>query len=84
MSVKTNGPYRRDAFEKYLQRKPTQDVAAEGKDGRLILSKEQKYLGAPSNTANANSHWNVLRQSTLVHKQGYTNHAMEEEEVYHV
>ncbi|XP_058027249.1 transient receptor potential cation channel subfamily V member 6-like isoform X2 [Ahaetulla prasina] len=87
MSVKTNGPYRRDAFEKYLQRKPTQDVAADGKDGRPILSNEQKYIGAPSNTANTNSRWNILRQNTLVHKQGYTNHAMEdekEEEVYHV
>ncbi|XP_026543077.1 transient receptor potential cation channel subfamily V member 6-like isoform X3 [Notechis scutatus] len=87
MSVTTNGPYRRDAFEKYLQRKQTQDVAADGRDGRAILSKEQKGIGAPSNTANTNSHWNILRRNTLVHKQGYTNHAMEdekEEEVYHV
>uniref|UniRef100_A0A2D4G5A1 Ion transport domain-containing protein n=2 Tax=Micrurus corallinus TaxID=54390 RepID=A0A2D4G5A1_MICCO len=86
MSVKTNGPYRRDAFEKYLQRKQTQDIAADGRDGQAILSKEQKYTGAPSNTANTNSHWNILRQNMLVHKQGYTNHAMEDEkeEVYHV
>ncbi|XP_032070005.1 transient receptor potential cation channel subfamily V member 6-like [Thamnophis elegans] len=86
MPVKTNGPYRRDAFEKYLQRKHREDVAADRKDGRPILTKEQKCVGAPSNAANTNSHWNILRQNTLVHKQGYTNHAMEdeEEEVYHV
>ncbi|KAH0628528.1 hypothetical protein JD844_009839 [Phrynosoma platyrhinos] len=80
---KIHEPHRRDAFEKYLKAK----LAPGGEDSRQVYSTKQVPFTTPSSTPNSsrrnsNCGWDVLRRSTLL--QGYTNHAMEEEEVYHV
>ncbi|XP_042303636.1 transient receptor potential cation channel subfamily V member 6-like [Sceloporus undulatus] len=80
---KTHEPHRRDAFEKYLKAK----LAPGGEDSRHVYSTKQVPFATPSSTPNSSRRnsscgWDVLRRSTLL--QGHTNHAMEEEEVYHV
>ncbi|XP_053226415.1 transient receptor potential cation channel subfamily V member 6-like [Podarcis raffonei] len=82
---KTFEPHRRDAFEKYLKRK----LPAGAEDGGQTCSTRQLPIGTPSDTPNlsrrsSNCGWDIIRRNTLVQLPGYTNHAMEEEEVYHV
>nr|XP_028568260.1 transient receptor potential cation channel subfamily V member 6 isoform X2 [Podarcis muralis] len=82
---KTFEPHRRDAFEKYLKRK----LPAGAEDGGQTCSTRQVPIGTPSDTPNlsrrsSNCGWDIIRRNTLVQLPGYTNHAMEEEEVYHV
>ncbi|XP_062985086.1 transient receptor potential cation channel subfamily V member 6-like [Elgaria multicarinata webbii] len=84
LRAKTFEPHRRDAFEKYLKVK----LAGQTEDGQ-IYSKQQRSFSTPSDTPNVSRRsssrgWDILRHNTLGHLQGYTNHAMEEEEVYHV
>ncbi|XP_060092931.1 transient receptor potential cation channel subfamily V member 6-like [Heteronotia binoei] len=85
LKVKAYEPHRRDAFEKYLKNKK----ALPPDNGGLFFSKKQGSFGTPSDTPNSSRRgsgcgWDILRRSTLLRGQGYTNYGMEEEEVYHV
>uniref|UniRef100_A0A8D0BMH7 Ion transport domain-containing protein n=1 Tax=Salvator merianae TaxID=96440 RepID=A0A8D0BMH7_SALMN len=78
--------HRRDAFEKYLKTKGP----LRGEEVGCFSSKKQMPFGTPSDTPNSSRRssscgWDILRRNALVQLQGYTNHAMEEEEeIYHV
>ncbi|XP_060618659.2 transient receptor potential cation channel subfamily V member 6 isoform X1 [Anolis sagrei] len=83
LSAKKYELHRRDAFEKYLKAKMTPG----GEYGRESHSTKQGPFGSASSTPESsrrspNFGWDVLRCNARL--QGYTNHAMEEEEVYHV
>ncbi|XP_053147835.1 transient receptor potential cation channel subfamily V member 6-like [Hemicordylus capensis] len=85
LCAKMYEPHRRDGFEKYLKGKLT--PALDG--GGQVYSKKQTPLSTPNETPNSSRRssrcgWDILRRNTLGQLQGYTNHAMEEEEVYHV
>ncbi|KAJ6653620.1 hypothetical protein lerEdw1_009054, partial [Lerista edwardsae] len=76
-------PHRRDAFEKYLKGK----LSLQG--GGHASRKKQTPFGTPSGTPNSSRRssgcgWDILRRNALGQLHGYSNHAMEEEEVYHV
>nr|XP_020667180.1 transient receptor potential cation channel subfamily V member 6-like [Pogona vitticeps] len=83
LGAKKYGSHRREGFEKYLKRKPARGA----EDCRLFHSEKQLPFATPSGTPNlsrssSRSGWDIVRRNTL--RQGHTNHAMEEEEVYHV